>query len=464
MIIKTDPSQLLSYLEDSSGLKGTGVEKVYIPESYQDVVEVVFEANRNHELITISGGGTGTTGGRIALKGSVLSLEKLNSIIEINTSAENPYVIVQAGATIAKINEAVEKVGFFYPPDATETNGFIGGNIATNASGARTYKYGSTRDYIQGIKIVLPTGEALEIPRGKYVAKDRPKYIYPDIKNAAGYYSKENMDLIDLFIGSEGTLGIIVEAKLKLLKKVGHVFACFAFFNKLQDSLQFVKDIKVENRALAIEFFDKNALELLKTKYANIPTDKEAVVFYEEEITALNENTCLDTLAALLEKNKVSLDEVWIADNPKKEKELKEIRHGIPSLVNEIVSKSGFPKAGTDIAVPENNFIEMFEYYQTELNKSGMQHLIFGHIGDSHLHVNMLPKNQAEYELVKEIYMSFVDKALSLGGTVSAEHGIGKLKHRFLEKMYGKAGIEEMKRIKKIYDPRMILNIGNIFE
>ncbi|MBU1007278.1 MAG: FAD-binding oxidoreductase, partial [Candidatus Omnitrophica bacterium] len=151
------------------------------------------------------------------------------------------------------------------------------------------------------------------------------------------------------------------------------------------------------------------------------------------------------------------------ADSEKERENLKEFRHALPEMINEIVKKNKLPKVGTDIAVPEKAFPEMFRFYREKLSSSKIDHLIFGHIGESHMHVNMLPKTEEEFSQSRSVYMAFVKKAVSLGGTVSAEHGIGKLKHAYLEAMYGKKAIEEMAMLKKSLDPACILGLDNIF-
>lgn len=488
MIIKSDKDVIEAYLHDESGLSGAFCEKVLIPENYSEVSAILKEASSNNIPLSISGAGTGVTGGRLPFGGTVLSLEKLDAIISVKPGS----MTVQAGVPITKIHEAAGSIGYFYPPDATEWDASIGGNIATNASGSRSFKYGSTRQYIDSIKVILADGEMLDIPRGKYLAKGQtieilnpksetlnkiqiPNIQMPNIKNAAGYYSKPGMDLIDLFIGSEGTLGVVVEAQLKLLPITGYTFAAFAFFDANEQALAFVKDAKSEtflNReknnanglnALAMEYFDKNSLVLLRKKFGNIPSGKNAAIFFEEEITPEREPVFLDDWAALLEKNGVNIESVWSATEPEKEAEFKKIRHELPVLVNEIVRSRGIAKVGTDIAVPWGKFPEMFSFYVKELSASGMDHLVFGHIGDDHLHANILPKNETERKKAKEIYLRFARAAVALGGTVSAEHGIGKLKHAFLREMYGEQGISEMARLKKYLDPKMILGRDNIF-
>jgi len=474
MIIKTGQDTIKTYLEDASGLNGAHTDKVYLPESVEEIAGLLKEHSAKKIPVTVSGGGTGVTGGRLPFEGVVLAMDRFSKIIDLKDGS----ITVQAGVPITEIHRAADSIGYFYPPDATEWTAFIGGNIATNASGARTFKYGATRKYIKRIKVVLSDGRILDMNRGGITAKGNrfeirnskfeirnkfkiPSYKIPDIKNAAGYYSKENMDLIDLFIGSEGTLGVIVEAELGLLKKVGFTFACFAFFDKLEDSLGFVSEAKKQD-ALAIEFFDKKALDLIRTKYPRLPK-KAACVFFEEEITREKEKGYLEKWGALLEKHKVSLDDVWTAETPEKEQEFKDMRHSVPELVNEIVRKRGFPKLGTDIAVPDSAFREMFDHYERVLSSSSVVNLIFGHIGDNHLHVNMLPGNEEEVKRVKGYYLDFVRKAVALGGTVSAEHGIGKIKHAFLKEMYGERGLKEMARIKKELDPGCILGLDNIF-
>lgn len=471
MIIKSDPETITPYLSDQSGLNGAFCEKVYIPEDYQEVLEVLKQSYLDNLLITISGAGTGVTGGRLPFGGIVISLEKLNKVLEI----ADDFMVVQAGVSLDTIHKLAKGKKLIYPPDATEWNAFVGGNIATNASGARSFKYGATRKYIEEIKVALPDGNLLDIQRGKIFANRKvftfgrdynfeiPRYLMPEIKNAAGYFSKENMDLIDLFIGSEGTLGVILETKLRLLPFDGEIFSAFVFFDKNSKALDFVAELRNLD-VLSIEYFDKNSLNLLRQKVSQIPLNKEAAIFFEKEYFDNDIEEALIEWLEILSKYKIHDDDIWATFDENKEFEFKNIRHELPVIVNEIVKSRGFAKVGTDIAVPLKNFDLMFSYYIKYLEESKIDYLIFGHIGDCHLHANILPKNAEEEKKAKDIYVELVKKAVSLGGTVSAEHGIGKLKHKFLLEMYGQKGIDEMIRVKKVFDPKLLINRGNIFK
>ncbi len=473
MIIKSDKDTISPYLTDQSGLNGSYCERVFVPENYSEVSDVLKYAFQNSLPVTVSGSGTGVTGGRLPFGGIVISLEKLNKII----SFDNEYLVVQAGVPLSEIHSFLKKQNRIYPPDSTEWSASIGGNIATNASGSRTFKYGPTRKYVKELKIALPNGDILDIPRGEFVAKgswfetpflppfEIANYKMPDIKNAAGYYSQKNMDLIDLFIGSEGTLSVILEAKLKTLYFNGQLLSFFVFFDDYSQVLDFVAKARKQN-LLSIEFFDENSLILVRKNFSQIPKNKKAAVFFEEEILDKTPDAvekAIGKWSEILSEFNIDDKYIWAAVEEDKEEEFKKIRHEVPVQVNEIVKLRKIPKVGTDIAVPEENFNEMFSYYLQLFASEKIDYLIFGHIGDCHLHANILPKNIEEMKTAKEIYLKLVKKAILLNGTVSAEHGIGKLKHQFLKEMYGEDGLKEMVRIKKIFDEKGILNRDNIF-
>ena len=476
MIIKTDRDIIKCYFGDESGLLGGYADNAMFPEDTKDVVNILQDSGNKKHPLTISGGGTGVTGARVPFGGSILATDNLNKIINID--AKNLCATVEPAVRLSELQGELSKIGLFYLPDPTEPNSFIGGTISTNASGARGFKYGPTRNYIKRLKIALSTGDVIDLVRGKQFVKKGavfslklknkelkikiPRYSMPDIKSAAGYYIKENMDIIDLFIGHEGTLGVILEAELCLGKKPEGIMSFFGFFPTEEDALGFAKDAK-SKAALSLEYMDLNSLNLLREKHSNIPKSAKAMIYFEQDYKKEDESSLADIWTGLLEKHNASMEESYFADSDKERKKLKEFRHALPEMINEIVKRNKLPKVGTDIAVPDNAFPEMFKFYKERLSASKIDFVIFGHIGENHLHVNMLPKTEEEFKKSRSVYMDFVKKAVGLGGTASAEHGIGKLKHAYLEAMYGRDNIFQMAMLKKSLDPACILGLDNIF-
>lgn len=480
MLIKTDKDVIASYLEDYSNLKGGFTEAVVIPETESEIINLLKESSQKKTPITISGAGTGVAGGRIPFGGIVLSLEKLNKIISIEKVNQGRKAVVQAGVRLEDFLNEVEKKDLFFPPDPTEKSAFIGSNVATGASGARTFKFGAIRDYVRRLRVILSSGDIVDIKKGQILAdKDNileiplasgeyikavvPEYKMPNIKNAAGYYAKSGMDAIDLFIGQDGTLGVITEVELDLLNKPEGIFDCYAFFTNDEECLKFIYEAKKTMDAMSLEYFDKNSLNLLRSKHPEIPEGVEATCFFEQITTKNSEDRLITEWASLMEKHKADLDKAWFGQTKKQREKFHDFRHDVPDTVNEIIKKKDLIKVGTDIAVPDEKLDEMLSFYKTNLAKSGIDYLIFGHIGNSHLHVNMLPKDEAEQNKARDIYMQFVKKAIILGGTITAEHGIGKIKHDYLKLMYGEEGIAEMVNLKKALDPACILGLDNIF-
>ena len=476
MIIKTDADIIKGYFEDYSGLLGGYADRVILPENEKEARDILLEASAKNIPVTISGGGTGVTGARIPFGGWVIATEKLNKIIDINK--DSLTATLEPGVRLSDLENELSKKGLTYLPDPTEPNAFLGGTISTNASGAKGFKYGPTRNYIKRLKVLLSTGHIINIKRGDYFIKrgsifqlklkDKeisiriPDYSMPDIKTAAGYYIKDNMDLLDLFIGHEGTLCFILEADIALGKRPEEVMSFFSFFSSEDDAISFVKDAKAY-KAMSLEYMDANSLSLLRIKYPNIPKCAKGLIYFEQDYKKEFESEIIDSWTKLLEKHKALMEDSYFADSDKERAKLKELRHALPDAVNEIVKKNKLPKVGTDIAVPDKGFKEMLEFYKEKLVSSGIDYVVFGHIGESHMHVNMLPRTEEEFKKSRLVYMEFVKKAVGLGGTVSAEHGIGKLKHPFLEIMYGKNNLKQMALLKKSLDPFCILGLDNIF-
>ncbi len=490
MIVKKDASLIESYFKDASNFQGRA-DAVYFPSNQDEVKDILSKANNNSTMVTVSGARTGLTGSAVPDGGVVLSLEKMNKIIALNK--EEKLITVQPGVFLRDVQTTVETEGLFYPPDPTERDSFIGGNAATNASGAKTFKYGPTRNYIKQISLVLPDGETLTIKRGEIFAKGNvlefktdegnvkkisiPKiYIPLSTKNAAGYFLRKGMDAIDLFIGAEGTLGVITELKLKLIDLPKNILSAVVFFGKEKDALDFIafaRDVSYNNRkqrihngidARGLEFFNEGALKFLYESYPSIPVNAQAAVWFEQELTTDNEETLSDKWFEMIEKFNGGTKNSWFAVDLKDREKFKDFRHSVSAKVADYISAKNLRKVGTDTAVEDSKFKEYYYYSVKLAQESGIDFIVYGHAGNSHLHLNFLPKDGAELEKAKLLYADLCRKAVEFNGTVSAEHGIGKIKKEYLLMMYGEKAVRKMAEIKRTLDPNLILNIGNIID
>jgi D-lactate dehydrogenase (cytochrome) len=489
MITKTEQNEIQDYLKDASNTKGF-CEAVVYPESTENVVSILKRANTEKIKVTVCGNRTGLSGGSVPNGGIVLSSEKMNRILEINE--QEKFAILEPGVLLSDFLKELKPKNLYYPPDPTELNCFLGGTVSTNASGSKTFKYGSTRNFVLGLEIVLPTGDVLVLERGKIFSHQfnlsfktvNGKDIQLKIpfveslhtKNTAGYYCKENMDVIDLFIGSEGTLGVITKLKLKLLIAPEKILSSVIFFNSEEDGLNFVEESRSESYktrnnklpasidALAIEFFDKFALDFLRDDFPNIPPNAESAVWFEQEMNKESGNQITELWINLIEKHNGDLSRSWIAMNEKDKTQFVEFRHRISVKVNEFISSRNMRKLGTDFAVPDQELKNFYYQLKNDVSKAGLDYVIYGHFGNSHIHLNMLPKNPEEFETAKKIYNNMCLSAIKSGGTFAAEHGVGKNKKALLYEMYDEQVMDQMFRIKQTFDPNLILGRGNIFK
>jgi len=291
------------------------------------------------------------------------------------------------------------------------------------------------------------------------------------------------MNQLDLFIGSEGTLGVIVEVETSLIKRPEKLLSGIVFFSSESQLLAFVREVRERSLATrqtsssavstadgqpdidarAIEYFDIESLNFLRQRYESVPANATGAIFFEQETTKDTEDTLMSLWLALLEQHNALADESWFAVNEEEQSKLREFRHALPVLMNEWFARHRQRKVSTDMAVPDEKFPEMLKFYEDNLRGSDLRYTIFGHIGDNHVHVNILPRNDQEAESARGLYRRFIKKAVELGGTISAEHGIGKLKREYLRELYGEEHLRQMARLKKAFDPAGILGRGNIF-
>ena len=495
----TSNDDIRPYLSDASAITGGVADEVLFPRTEEELAAIVADRIGRGIPITVAGGGTGLVGGRVPFGGTVISTARMDRIGELDTVRST--VDVEPGVPLFRIHAWAAERNLLYPPDPTETGGFIGGNIATNASGARTFRYGPTRSWITALRVVLASGEILDLHRGDVDVVDRtahlraesgrtidlslPEIWRPDVrKNAAGYYLAPGMDGLDLFIGSEGTLGVVTRATLRLVPAPEKLFSGIVFFADEERMLDFVDEVRerslanrgeaghldaigIEGRidSRAIEFIDANALKAVRHLHPTIPTDADGgAIWFEQECTAENETVLLEAWYDVIERHTPLMDASWFGIEEQDHARMRAFRHTIPSTAFEIYTSRRMRKFGTDMAVPVDRFREMFRFYREGLTASGLEHMTWGHIGDAHLHVNLLPRDAAEAEVAAELFDRFIAEAIALGGTVSAEHGIGKLKRNYLREMYGDEIIRVMRRIKRSLDPSGLLGKGTMFE
>ena len=448
-----------AYLEDASGLKGHA-ERAVAPVDERGIAEVLRGASDLGIPVTVSGAGTGVTGGRVPFGGWVLSLEKFTRL-EIHPG----HAVVGAFTMLRDLHAAAQRSGQFYPPDPTETGSSLGGNIACNASGSRSFRYGATRAWVERLRVVLADGRILDVGRGDAIDFEPGTVPSPNVtKNTAGYQLRPGMDWIDLMVGSEGTLGVITEATVRLLPLPKAILGGVVFFSSDEQAIDAVEHWRATATPRMLEYFDLPSLNLLRTRFPEIPCQAGAAILFEQEM-ASEEDAEIDCWLERIEGAPGALGEdSWFATTANDRERFRKFRHTLPELVNDTVRRSGALKMNTDFAVPLDRNREMLAYYRRGLEREFPgRYVIFGHIGDAHVHVNLFsdPANPGHAAgLLKE----FARHAVELGGTVSAEHGLGKRKAHLLALQYAPGHLEQMRAVKRRLDPGGILGRGNLWE
>ena len=501
----TDSNAILPYLDDESSAFSGHADRVYFPTSAEEVAAILAEAASEGVGVTVSGGGTSITGARVPTGGGwVLATDRLCAIAEpaaaageqwervaagdgsLLLDAERMRARLPAGLRLSDLDAALAPRGLFYPPTLTETSAMIGGTIATNASGARSYHYGPTRCWVDGIRVVTPRGDDLQLRRGERramngeltLSRGLPPVTLPDlpdagrlqqVKNAAGYCVDPSMDAVDLFVGGEGTLGIVTEAEVRLAPRQGEAVTLLLFARERDRALDFADSVRdglfAPWTALAIEYFDAHSLRFMAESYAEVPAAEAAVLVEVSPAEGGGEwydsATTVDAWRSSVEAFE-PLD-VW-AVLPTEREQIRLFRHSLPDHVNDYV-RTRRGKLGTDFAVPGPAFRTLMKAYD-DVSASGIRTVLFGHLGEYHLHLNFLAEDAAQMERARELYTSLARTAVALGGTVSAEHGVGKKRvwldggrtAPYLELMHGAHGMQALSELKSQLDPAWILN------
>lgn len=437
------PEDLAVYSFDGTFAEGNpGV--IVLPETTEQVSQAIQLAAKEHLLVIPRGMGSGLAAGSVSLpEGSlVISLTRMNQILEIDS--QNATILTEAGVVTADLQAAVEKIGLFYPPDPSSIrHSTIGGNIACNAGGPRCLKYGVTGDYVLGLTVVLADGRILKTG-GK------------PIKDVTGY------NLKSLFTGSEGTLGLITEALLRLIAKPKFARTALAEFDSLMDASQTVNAILAAGIIPAtLELMDKTAIECIEeAMQLGLNTDVEASLLIETD--GADEQTVLHevTIAAQICEEQGARS-IKMAQNTTERNNLWKARRSIsPALARKAPNK-----LGEDITVPRSAIPEVVFQLRQISKKYDLPIVVFGHAGDGNLHPNILfDKSQPEqWAKVEQMVAEIFDASLVAGGTLSGEHGVGLLKRPYMEKALGPVSLDLQRQIKGVLDPLNILNPGKMF-
>lgn len=437
---------------DAGGYAGT-VEKAFRPETEEELQKIVREAFESGTPITVGGSWTGLAGGSIGHEGWMIGLERFRKLEILDGKAN-----VGAGVILRDLQAAAKAAGQVYAPDPTENTASLGGMIATNASGSRCFHWKATRAHIQALRVVMADGSLRVFRRGEPIDFDVPEVPQPrTTKHSVAFPLRPGMDWVDLFIGSEGILGIVTEAEVKLHPAPKGETLTGVLFFKTEESAWDAVDAWRSTRGLRmLEYLDHGSLALLQTQ----PGGAQAALMIEAEIESPENEAIWDER---LEWPGLLADDSWVAASAADRESFRVFRHSLPEKVNETVIRNGFMKLGSDCAVPLDRNQEMLRWYREVVDREMPgQYVVYGHIGDAHVHVNLLPKTKEQFERGKELMQEFAAKAVSMGGTVSAEHGLGKRKAHFLKLQYAPEHIEAMAAVKRRLDPKWLLGRGTL--
>jgi D-lactate dehydrogenase (cytochrome) len=511
----TDPDRLRSVVEDAAHVAGHASALV-APATEAEIADAL----QSSAAVLPIGAQSSLTGGASPRGDVVLSTSRFNRIIEIG----DDRVRVEAGVTLAELDAALASAGRYYPPAPTFSGAFVGGTVATNAAGAATFKYGTTRDWVEAITVVLPTGDVLDIDRGAVrahaggyfemvlgsgtVRVPVPRYRMPDTpKLSAGYFAAPGMDLIDLFIGAEGTLGVVVNITLRVVARRPAWCLVFVPFADRGAGLAFVRMLREAARdawrspdaggldVSAIEHMDARCLELAREDGVDRRTgatwpDRTAIgllITLElpstitseqafEEIGRTRESSAPDTPLARLCRaldEAVGIDDVQIAvpGDQARMGQLQALREEVPASVNLRIGRAKqevdprIEKTAGDMIVPFDRLEELLACYEREFTRRRLDVAVWGHISDGNLHPNVLARSFADVESGRAAILEVGREAIRLGGSPLAEHGVGRngVKQQLLEALYGRAGIDEMRAVKRALDPDWKLARGVLF-
>lgn len=504
-----------AYLQDAAHTPGGHTRAVLLPCNEAEVAWALCEA----QAVLPIGAQSSLTGGATPFGEIVLSLSRMGEV----EAPRGGLVRAQAGVALSTLEQALLAHGLCYPPVPTFHGALVGGVVSTNAAGAATFKYGTTRDWVSGLIVVLASGDVLEIERGECRAHPDgyfevegtqgdvtrvpvPDYIPPRVpKRSAGYHTEPNLDLVDLFVGSEGTLGVITEALLRVIPQPPRALGWVTFGSE-RAALDTVGRLRSVARATwntrdprgidvaAIESLDRRCLELLREDGKDrehgvrLPAGADcALLFLAEQppgtdvARAMDEIGRLDDAArpdtplvrlCLLLREAGALDSLELAlpGDERHAARLLALREAVPMAVNHRIGAAqrtdpGVHKTAADMIVPFEELPAMMVRYREGFARRGLDHALWGHVSDGNIHANAIPRSSEQVRLGEEAILEFGEEVLRLGGCPMSEHGVGRspVKQELLRRLYGEAGIAQMRAVKAALDPQWKLAPGVLF-
>jgi D-lactate dehydrogenase (cytochrome) len=507
---------IAAHVEDAAHFPGGRADGVARPKTEGEVAALVAAAPR----VLAIGAQSSVTGGATPAGGLVLASDRLTAIRDVGACR----VRAGAGVALQTLQDYLRPRNFWFPPAPTFLGAFVGGVVATNAAGAATFKYGTTRDWVDGITVVLPCGHVLDLERGAAHASAREglviscahgarafkpgSYVMPDVpKCSAGYFARPEMDLIDLFIGSEGTLGVIVEATLRVETLPAATVMAMVPVRSEATGLALVETIRRTSRhtwatkdpdgvdVSAIEHLDRRCLRVLRedgvdrAQGLSFPEETQLLLLMQLELPAgLDASRAYDDIAGalgageagsplarfcgLLSDHGVFEDaEIAMPGDARRMQQFLAAREAAPAGVNRRVGDARrlidgrIDKTAADMIVPFDRFADMMTMYRDGYARRGLDYAIWGHISDGNVHPNVIPRSYDDVVAGREAILEFGREVVRLGGSPLAEHGVGRsvIKQQLLRELYGEAGIADMRAIKQAIDPDWKLAPGVLF-
>ena len=454
-IYKGDP-RIETYRRDA--VMTGNPDAVAKPRDRQELDEILEWCYGNNVPVTVCGGRTSMTGASVAEGGVLITTDHFNKIIDVGTKNGRPYGVVEPGVIIGEFQKTVEGLGYYYPVAPTSCfDAFIGGTVATNATGEDFYRYGPTRNFVREISYLKIDGST-----GTSARQTNPKIS----KGYGGYYL--DGDEIDRLIGSEGTLSVTTRVVVDLLAGVPETFIILAPFASNMDALKFIAEInREEKRPRSLEFIDSYALSLMKTHKA-CPKFSEGIraLVYIKDETPTPPSPIKGEGDMEYWAERIKSEEAIVAVTEKQKAEIKALRHHIPATISETherLERSGGGKVGADWWVPRDKMLKMMEEVYAESMPLRAIFTAFAHLGDGHPHADYLCRTPEEMKLASKLVIAQCRRAVSYGGGVAGEHGIGKIKRHLLPIQHSQETIAKMRRVKEEFDPKWLLGRGNIF-